>query len=206
MDFIVLPLARTLRHVSPNTLTVIGLLFAFAAAGLILLADPASEATTFYLVFAGVFVFIHAILDMVDGVVARMFHKETKIGDFLDHVVDRVSDVALLAAVSFSPWGDLRVGLFAIVATLMTSYLGTQAQAVGAGRMYTGFVARADRLVLLIAAPIVDHLLVAGRIHIHVPGTPHVLGLVLWYIAIGGGITTIERFVRILHYLRRTAT
>jgi archaetidylinositol phosphate synthase len=89
------------------------------------------------------------------------------------------------------------------VATLLVSYLGTQAQAVGAGRMYTGFVARADRIVLLIAVPIVDHLLLAGRITIQVPGTPHALGLVLWYIAVGGAITALERFIRIWLYLRR---
>jgi len=202
-DFFLVPLGRALGHVNPNVLTILGLLASVPAAVLVYYADPATELSTFYLVGASLFVLLHGLLDMLDGVVARLHKKETPLGDFLDHVVDRVADVILLTAVSLSAWADLRVGLVAIAATLLTSYLGTQAQAVGAGRMYTGFVARADRLFLLIVAPIVDHLLVAGRIHIPLAGAEHALGLSLWYIAIGGLVTALERFIRIYLFLRR---
>lgn len=202
-DFFLVPLGRGLRHVSPNVLTFLGLLLTFPAAALFLLSSPETETANNYLVYAGILVLAHGLLDMLDGVVARLHKKETALGDFLDHVVDRVSDIILLSAVALSPWADLRVGFLAVAATLLTSYLGTQAQAVGAGRMYTGFVARADRLTLLIVAPVVDHLLVAGRIRIDIPGAEHALGLTLWYIAVGGVITALERFIRIYLYLRR---
>lgn len=202
-DFFLVPLGRALTHVSPNVLTALGLVAVFPAAALFYLSSPAAEAANYYLVFAGILVLVHGLFDMLDGVVARLHKKETPLGDFLDHVVDRVSDVLLLTAVGLSPWGDIRVGFLAVAATLLTSYLGTQAQAVGAGRMYTGFVARADRLFLLIVAPIVDHLLVAGRIQIDFIGESYALGLTLWYIAIGGAITAFERFVRIYIYLKR---
>src|SRR5438046_10076189 len=43
----------------------------------------------------------------------------------------------------------LGVGTLALLGVLLTSYMGTQAQAVGQGRVYGGVLGRADRLVLL---------------------------------------------------------
>ena len=40
------------------------------------------------------------------------------------------------------PW---QIGVFALTGVLMSSYLGTQAQAVGVGRYYGGILGRADR-------------------------------------------------------------
>ena len=40
----------------------------------------------------------------------------------------------------------------------MLSYMGTQAQAVGAGREYAGLLGRADRLVVLAIVPIIQYL------------------------------------------------
>jgi archaetidylinositol phosphate synthase len=39
-----------------------------------------------------------------------------------------------------------------ITGVLLASYLGTQAQAVGVGRVYGGIMGRADRLIILILA------------------------------------------------------
>ena len=41
----------------------------------------------------------------------------------------------------------------------MLSYMGTQAQAIGAGRDYAGLLGRADRLVVLIMVPIIQYYL-----------------------------------------------
>ena len=39
----------------------------------------------------------------------------------------------------------------------MLSYMGTQAQAVGAGREYAGLLGRADRLIVLMLVPIIHY-------------------------------------------------
>ena len=205
LDFFIIPLAGLLRHVNPNVLTVSSLLMSLPAAWLLWRSSPATEATDYFLVFASLCIIVHGVLDLLDGVVARRYNKATPIGDFLDHVFDRVADVLLLTALSMSDWGDPYIGLVAIAATLLTSYLGTQAQAVGAGRLYAGFVGRADRLVLLMAAPLADHILVVFDITLDFfPGAPaYVLGYVLWYIALGGIITSVQRFLKILANLRK---
>ena len=48
------------------------------------------------------------------------------------------------------------IGVLGLTGVLMSSYMGTQAQAVGVGRFYGGLLGRADRLVLLIVVCIVS--------------------------------------------------
>jgi archaetidylinositol phosphate synthase len=192
-------------HVHPNVITWMALPFAVLAAALYWKSTPETAAENYYLIWAGISVSIMGVLDLLDGRIARLTGKATLSGDFLDHVMDRWLDVVLLTAIAFSPWADMRVGLFAIAGTLLTSYMGTQAQAVGAGRIYGGFLTRADRVVLLIAAPYIDHVLVATGTEIPLPGpgAQYALGLLLWYFAVMGIFTSLQRFVRIYAVLRR---
>ncbi len=199
------PLTRLLKSIHPNVITWMALPFAVLAAALIWRGDPATEPRTFYLLWASLAVAVMGILDLLDGRIARLTERSSAVGDFLDHVMDRWLDIILIVAISFSPWADLRVGLFAIVGTLLTSYMGTQAQAVGAGRVYGGVLTRADRVVLLIAAPLVDHFFTVYGYTIPwaLPGGQYVLGLALWYFAIMGTFTSLQRFVMIYLFLRK---
>ncbi len=138
--------------VSPNTLSIVSLLFAALAGLFFSLADPG------LLLPAGFFVAMNAILDTADGVLARMVGKASKKGDFLDHVVDRYADMFIIGGIIFGHYVRWEVGLVAIIGVLLTSYMGTQAQAVGLGRMYSGMIGRADRLLLVIAAAILTWL------------------------------------------------
>ena len=68
-----------------------------------------------------------------------------------DHTIDRVVDIGLIVAIGVnSEFGvDLSLALGAALLTLMGSYMGTQAQSVGLGRIYGGF-SRADRMVITV--------------------------------------------------------
>ena len=84
----------------------------------------------------------------LDGAVARAYDKVSKYGDWLDHTIDRLVDIALLVAIGLnSEWTVHWLGWAAATLTLLGSYMGTQAQSVGLGRNYGGF-GRADRLVV----------------------------------------------------------
>jgi archaetidylinositol phosphate synthase len=103
-----------------------------------------------FLALALLLILVTAYLDALDGKVAKMFGKASPRGDFIDHVFDRYADVFLLGGVAFNAaYAHLWVGTLAIIGVLLTSYMGTQAQAVGQGRHYGGALGRADRLVLL---------------------------------------------------------
>ncbi len=93
---------------------------------------------------------VSALFDALDGKVARLKGIESKRGDFLDHVFDRYSDVFIVTGLFFSIYARQPIAFFGLLGVLLTSYLGTQAQAVGIGRLYGGLLGRADRLVILL--------------------------------------------------------
>lgn len=183
------PAARTAQRfgITPNMVTIVSFLFALAAALLFAFAAPGRE---WLLLAGGAAVAINAILDGLDGRLARLTNTSSKRGDYLDHVVDRYSDAAILLGLAISPLGSLTWGLFAIVGTFLTSYMGTQAQALGLGRNYAGWLGRADRLVILIAVPVLTY--GAHLLAIALPLMPIVW--MLAYFAIVGNITALQRF------------
>lgn len=89
------------------------------------------------------------LFDALDGYVARRNGTASVRGDVLDHVLDRYADVALIIGIAISGYANPVLALLALVSLLLVSYMGTQAQAAGQGRMYAGLLARSDRLVFL---------------------------------------------------------
>jgi len=131
--------------VNPNVISWVALLAALGA-GVGFYVGGAG-----FLALAILLILLSAYLDALDGKVAKLFGKACPRGDFIDHVFDRYADVFLLGGIAFNAaYARLWVGALAIVGVLLTSYMGTQAQAVGQGRRYGGLLGRADRLVLLV--------------------------------------------------------
>ena len=110
-----------------------------------------------WLLLGALMVFLTAVLDALDGIVARMRDMSSKRGDLVDHTLDRVADIIMLGGVALGPLVDTTIGFAAIIGVLMLSYMGTQAQAVGAGRDYAGLLGRADRLVVMAMIPVIQY-------------------------------------------------
>jgi phosphatidylglycerophosphate synthase len=141
------PIVDRMANVDPSTLTWISVLFAAGCCYLIATAGRDADGG-WRLLGAFALLFIAAELDALDGAVARAYDKVSKYGDWLDHTIDRVVDLALLIAIGINTaWaGPTWLGFAAATMTLLGSYMGTQAQSVGLKRNYGGF-GRADRLV-----------------------------------------------------------
>ena len=110
-----------------------------------------------YLLVGALLVFLTAVLDALDGIVARKRGLSSKRGDLVDHTLDRVADILIIGGIAFGPLVKTEIGFAAIIGVLMLSYMGTQAQAVGAGREYAGLLGRADRLIVLMLIPIIHY-------------------------------------------------
>jgi archaetidylinositol phosphate synthase len=167
---------------TPDGVSLIAFGFAVAAGAAFTLAEP------LWYVFGAVFVFVNGWLDLLDGALAREQGVDSKGGDLLDHVLDRYADIAVIAGLA-AGIGQYLLGLAAVTGVLMTSYLGTQIQAVGLGREYGGLLGRADRLALIgiagVAAAVVPGPLVVGL---------GVVGLLLVLFAVVGHFTALQRF------------
>lgn len=149
-DRLLLPIATRMIRVDPDRISWAGLIAAAGAGASFVLGGAA------FLTVALVLLLANAFLDALDGKVAKLAGRASRRGDFLDHVLDRYADVFLVGGVAFSAYCDLRIGTLALLGVLLTSYMGTQAQAVGQGRRYGGLLGRADRLVLLFLGGLVQ--------------------------------------------------
>ena len=110
-----------------------------------------------WLLIGAAMVFLTAVLDALDGIVARQRNLSSKRGDLVDHTLDRVADIIILGGIAIGDLVSMDIGFAAIIGVLMLSYMGTQAQAVGAGREYAGLLGRADRLIVLMLVPIINY-------------------------------------------------
>lgn len=194
-------IAKKFSHINPDVLTWFALLFSVIAGVFFYFSTPETETQSFFLVFAALFVLLNGLFDAIDGKVATMTNKASVRGDFLDHALDRYADVFMVGALGISSWCRPPIGLLAIIGVLLTSYMGTQAQAIGYKRDYSGLLGRADRLVLLIIFPIVQHVVV--RFSFELPGNFTVIELILVYFAIVGNITAVQRFYLTMRWFRK---
>lgn len=131
-------------------------------------------------------VFASGWLDLLDGALARELEVAAPEGDLLDHVLDRYADIVLIAGLA-AGLGRYGLGFLAVTGVLMTSYLGTQGQAVGLDRVYGGVLGRADRLALIGAAGVLAPFL--PRL-----GPLTIVGWLLVVFAVVGHVTAIQRF------------
>lgn len=197
-------IARRLVNINPNVLSWSSLVFALLAGTFFYLSSPEKELENYFLYFAVLFVFLNGFFDAIDGKVAKLAKKSSKKGDFLDHALDRFADVFIVGGLALSPWLESHayIGLLAIVGMLLTSYMGTQAQAVGYKRDYKGLLGRADRLVILMFIPIFQHIFLLYDEFIFI-GDFYLLEWALIYFAVVGNITAIQRFTSTLSWFNK---
>jgi CDP-diacylglycerol--glycerol-3-phosphate 3-phosphatidyltransferase len=135
-------------HLTPNTITVIGLLITLVASVLV--------ANGMLLVGAAILT-AGSLLDAVDGALARAQGGGTAFGSFLDSTLDRASEAILfigigawlLANLADPTWPVLAL-MVALAGSFLVSYSHARAQGIGLAAN-VGLAPRTERLVLVIA-------------------------------------------------------
>jgi CDP-diacylglycerol--glycerol-3-phosphate 3-phosphatidyltransferase len=179
--FLIEPIVTVLArlHVSPDLLTVIGMLAHILFAWLIINEQ---------LLFAGLAIMVLAPLDALDGALSRKLgHKQGGFGAFFDSVLDRIAEIILFAGfvVYFSQSGGamsmqlVLVTYFALTGSIMVSYTRSRAETLGYD-CKIGLFSRVERYVLIII------LLIIGR--------PDWLVIIL---AIGTWFTVLQRGIHV---------
>jgi CDP-diacylglycerol--glycerol-3-phosphate 3-phosphatidyltransferase len=152
IDPIVTFLARL--GVSPNLLTVLGMLLHFLFAWLIISGE---------FLWAGLAVFIFVPLDALDGSLARKLDRtpgQGKFGAFLDSTSDRTAEVILFAGylIYFSLEDNLGMMIAAYIAvtgSIMVSYTRSRAEALGLS-CKVGLLTRVERYVIIVTSLILS--------------------------------------------------
>ena len=103
----------------------------------------ADRSALFYLL--PLWFFLRMALNAVDGMLAREFGQQSRLGGYLNEVTDIVADAMLyLPFVLLVPQGALAVGVVIFLAAL-TETVGILGQVHGNGRRYDGPVGKSDR-------------------------------------------------------------
>ncbi len=134
-------------HLTPNTITVIGLGITIVAAALV--------AADFLLIGAALLT-AGSLLDAVDGALARATNGETRFGGFLDSTLDRAGEAILY--IGIGTWLVLNVAdpvlplvalMAAMAGSFLVSYAHARAQGIGLAAD-VGLAPRTERLILVI--------------------------------------------------------
>ncbi len=201
------PIIVKLGDTDPNILTWSSLVVSCISFWMI--ANASMDSSGAVLIFGSILMIgLAGVMDALDGDLARHQGSAGPYGDFLDHTIDRVVDIGIIVAIGFnSDFGvGPSLGFGAALLTLMGSYMGTQAQSVGLGRIYGGF-SRADRMVITIIGMCLAGLQAADLVSFSVtlPGDIgryamlgldqlNGFGLAVVFSAYGGFYTFITRF------------
>ena len=162
LDKIETPIVTSLHKlkISPNLLSVFGLILGIIAAVFIALDD---------LIFAALFLLIGAIADLFDGSLARKFNKETDFGAFLDSVIDRLQELSIFIGATYLliskenyEWAILPVLTLGL--SFLVSYSRARGEGLGIQTKDSGIVTRPERLLILIIGLITNQFIIAMMI------------------------------------------
>lgn len=178
VDRAVKPIGQALRRtgMSPDHLTIAGLLIAIAAAVLIARGE---------LVAGLVLVILAALPDLLDGALAKATNASSQRGAYFDSVIDRVTDAFLLGGIGWyladteSP--HMAMLPFAVMAvSSIISYQRAKAESLGLDAK-GGLMERAERIILICVGLLFSVVLVP----------------ILWVLLVLTTITAIQRFVKV---------
>jgi CDP-diacylglycerol---glycerol-3-phosphate 3-phosphatidyltransferase len=136
------PVARS--RISPNMLTVIGLLLNIVTAAVI---------GGGYLFASGLLLLVAGIFDMADGALARVKDATSQFGDFLDATLDRLAEASIglgLLWHAMARHNDLQIGLIyaVVLGSVMISYARARAEVLDLD-CEVGIMPRPERIIVL---------------------------------------------------------
>jgi CDP-diacylglycerol--glycerol-3-phosphate 3-phosphatidyltransferase len=188
------PIGKALVRVglTPNAMTVFGTAGAMVCA-LVLFPNG-------FLLAGTLTVWGFAMLDLLDGAMARARGYGTPLGAVLDATCDRLVDGALFAAIAW--WCFVRddnhpaaaAALICLVLAQVISYVKARAEASGL-EADGGLVERAERLIIALVGT-----------GLHGLGVPYAVDVSLWLLAVLSVITLVQRAHGVAKSARKAQT
>jgi CDP-diacylglycerol--glycerol-3-phosphate 3-phosphatidyltransferase len=141
-EAIVSPLAQ--RGVNPNAVTVAGFVFNVGTAAVLAMG---------HLTIGGVLLLLAGTFDMLDGALARVTSTQSDFGAFLDSLLDRYSEAAILLALVYVFSVQQKTAavllVFAVaVGSILSSYARARAEGLGI-ECRVGIAPRPERVIIL---------------------------------------------------------
>ncbi len=149
---------------SPNFWTCVGLVFAFISAIVYGLG------VEFGLIIGGVLLLVSGFFDMVDGQVARVTGKTSKIGSYFDSMFDKIAEVSIFLGILIGGYAEPYLMLLAITLSLLVSYARAKSDALNIKLQGVGIGERAERLLVIAIIGIIGYMDIAVMVVVIIAG------------------------------------
>ncbi|MGF6205559.1 CDP-alcohol phosphatidyltransferase family protein [Pseudomonas frederiksbergensis] len=128
-----------------NQITVLAAVISVAVG--VAIASFAQHPWVFMLI--PVWMILRMALNAIDGMLAREFGQQSRLGAYLNELCDIVADCALILPFALIPEVNLLVVLLVTLLALFSEYSGVLGPMVGASRRYDGPMGKSDRAFVL---------------------------------------------------------
>ena len=142
-----MPLLKMLHGmgVKPNTLTLAAVLLSLSIGYVFW---NASEHHSYYL-FVAIGLLARMMLNALDGMMARVYHLQSKLGEILNEVGDVVSDIVIFFPLIMFDELDIKLAITFISLSVVNEFCGVIAKVVSGKRRYDGPMGKSDRALLI---------------------------------------------------------
>lgn len=194
------------RGVSPNAISVAGMIAGLLAGAALVLTVRAPAAVRLSWVAAAAFIQLRLLANLLDGMVAVAGGKTSRVGELYNEIPDRVSDTAALAGLGYAAGGDPLLGWMASLAAMFTAYVRATGRGAGARQDFSGPMAKPHRMAVVTATALFCAASPLDWQSIELGGRSWgVPAFVLAAVLVGSVATALRRLVRIARALREGA-
>src|SRR5438552_13123464 len=135
------------RNVSPNTISIAGMC-ACIVAGIALGVTSITDYRILWLV-AALGAQLRLTANMLDGMVALVSGRTSKIGELYNEVPDRISDAAVFIGAGFAWGGNVTLGYIATILAIFTAYVRAAGKIAGSPNEFCGPMAKQHRMLVV---------------------------------------------------------
>ena len=130
------------RGITANTVTVAAAVVSLLVAAAVWCCAPAQP--LLYLLLP-LWMLLRMALNAVDGMLAREFGQQSRLGAYLNELCDVIADTALYLPFALLPGVSPLLVVLVAVAALVSEYAGVMGPLAGASRRYDGPMGKSDR-------------------------------------------------------------
>ena len=144
---LLMPLLRLLRIVgiSPNSITIFSIFLSFVISYFFWNASDNSS----YFLIVSFGLLLRMMLNALDGMMARIYNLQSKLGEILNEVGDIISDVAIYFPLILFEFLEIEIAIIFILLSIINEFCGLIAKVISGERRYDGPMGKSDRAFLI---------------------------------------------------------
>ena len=144
---LLMPLLKLLRRfgISPNSITIFSIFFSFVISYFFW---NTSDNSSYFLIVAFGLLF-RMMLNALDGMMARIYNLQSKLGEILNEVGDIISDVAIYFPLIIFSSLSIEIAVIFILLSIVNEFCGLIAKVISGERRYDGPMGKSDRAFLI---------------------------------------------------------